>query len=78
MSDADAVHSPAEEAVLAALTPEQRAQLEAERVLRIGDELIWIEAEGRIRKQPVSKLYYVRTSLGMFRWSKIEDALVEV
>lgn len=74
----EVVRSPAEEAVLAALTPEQRAQLEADRVLRIGDELIWIEAEGRVRKQPVAKLYYVRTSLGMFRWSKIDDALVEV
>jgi hypothetical protein len=70
--------SPAEEAVLASLTPEQRAQLEAERVLRVDNELIWIEAEGRVRKQPVAKLYYVRTSLGMFRWSKIDDALVEV
>ncbi len=74
----DAVLSPAEETVLAALTPEQRAQLEADRVLRVGDELIWIEAEGRVRKQPVSKLYYVRTALGMFRWSKIDDELVEV
>lgn len=74
----DAVLSPAEEGILAALTPEQRAQLEADRVLRVGDELIWIEAEGRVRKQPVSKLYYVRTALGMFRWSKIDDALVEV
>lgn len=74
----DPVRSPAEAAILAALTPEQRAQLDADRVLRVGDELIWIEAEGRVRKQPVAKLYYVRTALGMFRWSKIDDALVEV
>lgn len=74
----DAVRSPAEEAILTALKPEERAQLDADRVLRVGDELIWIEAEGRVRKQPVAKLYYVRTSLGMFRWSKIDDALVEV
>lgn len=74
----DAVRSPAEEAILAALKPEERAQLDADRVLRVGDELIWIETQGRVRKQPVAKLYYVRTSLGMFRWSKIEDALVEV
>ncbi len=74
----DAVRSPAEEAILAALTPEQRAQLDADRTLRVGADLIWIEADGRVRKQPVSKLYYVRTELGMFRWSKIDDALVEV
>jgi len=74
----EVVRSPAEEAILASLTPEQRAQLDGDRVLRVGDELVWIEAEGRVRKQPVAKLYYVRTALGMFRWSKIDDALVEV
>ena len=74
----DEARSPADEALLASLTPEQRVQLDADRVLRVGNELIWIESDGRVRKQPVSKLYYIRTSLGMFRWSKIEDALVEV
>ena len=74
----EAARSPAEDAILVALTPEQRSQLEADQVLRVGDELIWIEAEGRVRKQPVAKLYYVRTALGMFRWSKIDEALVEV
>ena len=69
---------PEDEARLAALTPEQRAELERERALRIGDELVWIEPEGRVRREKLARLYYVRTSRGMFRWSKIEDVLVEV
>lgn len=69
---------PEDEARLAALSPEQRATLEAERALRVGDELVWIEPEGRVRREKLARLYYVRTSRGMFRWSKIEDALVEV
>lgn len=67
-----------DEARLAALTAEQRAELERERALRIGDELVWIEPEGRVRREKLARLYYVRTARGMYRWSKIEDALVEV
>jgi hypothetical protein len=63
---------------LAALAPEQRAELERERALRVGDELVWIEPEGRVRREKLARLYYVRTARGMFRWSKIEDVLVEV
>jgi hypothetical protein len=69
---------PEDEALLAALAPEQRAVLETERALRVGDELVWIEPEGRVRREKLARLYYVRTARGMFRWSKIEDALVEV
>ena len=67
-----------DDARLAALTPEQRATLEAEGAVRIGDELVWIEPEGRVRREKLARLYYVRTPRGMYRWSKIDDALVEV
>lgn len=70
--------TPEDEALLATLAPEQRAELEAQRVVRVGDALVWIEPEGRVRREKVAKLYYVRTARGMFRWSKIDDALVEV
>lgn len=74
----ETARSPEDEALLAALGPEQRAELEARRVLRVGEALVWIEPEGRVRREPVSRLYYVRTARGIFRWSKIDDALVEV
>ena len=69
---------PEDDALLSALTPEQRSALAAERVLRVGDALVWIEPEGRVRREKLARLYYVRTSRGMYRWSKIDDALVEV
>jgi hypothetical protein len=70
--------APADAARLADLEPEQRAVLEKDHVVRVGDELVWVEPEGRVRRERVARLYYVRTAKGMFRWSKIDDALVEV
>jgi hypothetical protein len=72
------VSAPGDEALLAALAPEQRAALEADRTLRVDDELVWIEPEGRVRREKVARLYYVRTARGIYRWSKIDSALVEV
>jgi len=69
---------PQDQALLAALSAEQRAALEAERALRVGDELVWIEPEGRVRREKLARLYYVRTARGLYRWSKIDAALVEV
>jgi hypothetical protein len=74
----EAARSAEEEALLAGLTAEQRAELETRRFVRAGDALVWIEPEGRVRREPVARLYYVRTARGMYRWSKIDDALVEV
>lgn len=64
--------------IIRQLAPEQQRELAAERVLRVGDTLIWIEPEGTVRREKISRVYYVRTSRGMYRYSKIEDALVEV
>lgn len=67
-----------DDALLAALDDDQRAALEATGAVRVGDELVWIEPEGRVRREKLARLYYVRTPRGMYRWSKIDDALVEV
>jgi len=69
---------PEDVALLAALTPEQHATLDAEQAVRVGDALVWIEPEGRVRREKLARLYYVRTSRGIYRWSKIDDTLVEV
>jgi hypothetical protein len=65
-------------AILDGLSDAQRRELEANRTLRLDDSLVWIEPEGAVRRERVSHLYYVRTSRGVFRYSKIDDALVEV
>lgn len=64
--------------ILEPLTDAERAQLDNNRTLRVGDSLIWIEPEGGVRREKVARLYYVRTARGVFRYSKIDDALVEV
>jgi hypothetical protein len=64
--------------LLADLTPEQRAVLDAEGAVRVGDTLVWVEPEGRLRREKLARLYYVRTARGIYRWSKIDEALVEV
>ncbi len=73
-----AVNSADGASILAPLTDSEREQLDTDRTLRLGDSLIWIEPEGRVRREKVSRLYYVRTARGVFRYSKIDDALVEV
>ena len=74
----DPTRPPGEAALLEDLSPEQRRELETRHAVRVGDSLVWIEPEGRVRRERVSRLYYVRTARGVFRYSKIDDALVEV
>ena len=64
--------------ILETLNEAERTQLESERMLRVGDTLFWVEPEGRVRREKVTRVYYVRTARGVFRYSKIDDALVEV
>jgi len=64
--------------IIRELSDEQQHELEQARTLRVGDSLVWIEPDGRVRREKVSRLYYVRTAKGMYRYSKIEDTLVEV
>ncbi|MDJ0865913.1 MAG: hypothetical protein QNK03_07375 [Myxococcota bacterium] len=77
-ADAQAQARSRDQAILDALDDEQRRVLDAEGAVRVGDALVWIEPEGGVRREPVSRLYYVRTPRGVFRFSKIDDALVEV
>jgi hypothetical protein len=75
---ADANLEQRNQAILGMLTDDQRRELEANRILRLDDSLFWIEPEGLVRREKVSRLYYVRTSRGVYRYSKIDDELVEV
>lgn len=60
------------------LTDEERAELERETHLRRGDEVLWIEPDGRFRREPLSKVYYLHTPRGIFRLSRITKQVVEV
>ncbi len=56
----------------------KRAELERKQYLKVGKEMVWIEPEGAVRREPIDKLYYIRTPRGVFRVSRISEKVVEV
>jgi hypothetical protein len=60
------------------LTPEQRQELERRRHLRVGRDLVWIELDGRVRRQRFDSVYYFQTERGVFRVSRLDGEVVEV
>ena len=64
--------------LLAPLSPEEREQLGLYHFVRSGEYVVWIEPEGRVRKEKYSRLYYIRTAKGVYRISRITDEIIEV
>lgn len=64
--------------ILAALSDEQRGELERRQYVKVGPNLVWIEPEGTVRREPIASLYYIRTQRGVFRISRISEEVVEV
>jgi hypothetical protein len=62
----------------ASLTPEEKKELETRQLITTGDEVVWIEPDGRIRREKLSSLYYIRTRRGVYRASRISKEVVEV
>jgi len=69
---------PANDPLVASLTPEQRETLETRHLVTTGDEVVWVEPDGRIRREKLSSLYYIRTRRGVYRVSRISNEVVEV
>ena len=64
--------------LIESLTPEERQTLESTHLVTTGDEVVWIEPDGRIRREKLSSLYYIRTRRGVFRVSRISKKVFEV
>lgn len=60
------------------LSEDERRQLDMRHYVRKGDELVWIELDGDLRREPVSKVYYIHTARGVFRVSRLDGRVVEV
>ena len=60
------------------LTPAEKETLQTRHLVTTGDEVVWIEPDGRIRREKLSSLYYIRTRKGVFRVSRISNEVVEV
>ena len=64
--------------LIASLTPEEEKTLRTRDLVTTGDEVVWVEPDGRIRREKLSSLYYIRTRRGVYRVSRISNKVVEV
>jgi len=62
----------------ASLTPEEKETLQTRYLVTTGDEVVWVEPDGRIRREKLSGLYYIRTRRGVYRVSRLSNQVVEV
>jgi hypothetical protein len=62
----------------ASLTPEEKKVLQTRYLVTTGNEVVWVEPDGRIRREKLSSLYYIRTRRGVYRVSRISNQVVEV
>jgi hypothetical protein len=63
---------------VASLTPEEKETLRTRYLVTTGDEAVWVEPDGRIRREKLSSLYYIRTRRGVYRVSRISKEVLEV
>lgn len=64
--------------LIESLTPAEKEMLRTRYLVTCGDEVVWIEPGGRIRREKLSSLYYIRTRSGVYRVSRISNEVVEV
>lgn len=56
----------------------QREELDLRHALRVGKDVVWVDLEGRVRRERATSVYYVQTARGVFRISRLTGDLVEV
>jgi hypothetical protein len=74
----DQAEGPGNDSLTASLTPEERETLEIRYLVTTGDEVVWVEPDGRTRREKLASLYYIRTRRGIYRVSRISKEVVEV
>ena len=65
-------------ALIEDLSDEQKRELDLRHYLRVGDELIWIGMDHRVRRERIAQIGYVQTARGVFRVSRLTGKVVEV
>jgi hypothetical protein len=64
--------------ILDRLSEEQRTELAQRGYVWVGDDVVWIDRERGVRREAMSRLYYIQTPNGVFRVSRIARQIVEV
>lgn len=78
MVSEDAEPKAAESPLLEDLSEEERRELTVRHYVRKGQDLVWLEPEGTVRRERAERLYYLRTRRGIFRVSRLNQEVVEV
>ena len=74
----DDTATPAADERLSGLSSEQMAELELKGYVTVGDDVVWKDRERGLRREPMSRLYYIQTDKGVFRISRITREVIEV
>lgn len=64
--------------ILEALSDDEKAELERRSFVKVGNDVVWADPERGIRREAMSRLYYIQTTNGVFRVSRITREIVEV
>ena len=64
--------------IVDSLSAEKRSQLEQRHYVKDGEDLVWIDLDGTVRREALGDLYYLRTAMGVFRVSRLNRKVVEV
>ncbi len=64
--------------LLADLTQDDHAHLDARGWVKVAKDIVWIEPGGRARREPLASSYYLATRRGMFRVSRLTREVIEV
>jgi len=64
--------------LLSDLSEEEHRRLEIHRHCVKGEEVVWIEPGGTVRREPLDAVYYLQTDRGVFRVSRISRRVIEV
>jgi hypothetical protein len=60
------------------LSEDEQRELASRHYVRKGEDLVWLELGGAVRREPVASLYYIRTERGVFRVSRMNGRVIEV
>ena len=60
------------------LSDEQQRELALRGYVQLETDVVWQAPDGRVRREPIANLYYIHTTCGIFRVSRLHGRVIEV
>ena len=60
------------------LSDEQQRELALRGYVQLETDVVWQTPDGRVRREPIANLYYIDTTGGIFRVSRLHGRVIEV